>query len=432
MRTTTTTRLSTQKQTKRASRSSTRPLTGSKGHALRSAAAAEKRERETRRRRTTILSSSSSSSSSEVKVVAVEEEEKDNANVVAAKPSGRRVTAIALAGLASGFTQLGGLSSSPSSALAAQEVVEEEKAFLRKSLGNGLLAEEEERLIKLRMTSEANAKRLDAQFKQELEQVINRARAEGEAEAKKNFEKGNALCATPFGVDIVGITEGIALLGALVGGLAAKSRRDEVQKLNEQLRTINVTLRKQARSGIVYAPDMNYAPPLDVVTVAETSQQTTTAEAATQTEAEEVKAESTSASSEEEADPSRNNVAVNSSVVREESEATISMKKGRRLLEQKKGAAALVQFEKARMLSRSDGNKTQERRAERGLAAASGMQKQYKKALGHLERVLEISKEIDDFTGDNDAYGVMADIYTELGDFEKAAKFYDLYINSMI
>lgn len=34
----------------------------------------------------------------------------------------------------------------------------------------------------------------------------------------------------------------------------ARRRKDEVEKLNEQLRVINVSLRQQARSGTVYAP----------------------------------------------------------------------------------------------------------------------------------------------------------------------------------
>ena len=72
-----------------------------------------------------------------------------------------------------------------------------------------------------------------------------------------------------------------------------------------------------------------------------------------------------------------------------------------------------------------------ERRAERGLAAASRMQGQYKKALSHLFRVLEISKQMDEFTGDTDAYGAIADIYTELGDLENAGKYYDVYIAQM-
>ncbi len=84
------------------------------------------------------------------------------------------------------------------------------------------------------------------------------------------------------------------------------------------------------------------------------------------------------------------------------------------------------------MLSRSDGSKILERRAERGHAAAPRLQKQNMKAIGHLERVLEISKEIDNYTGDADAYGVIADIWTDEGDLEKAAKYYDLYIKNMV
>ena len=104
---------------------------------------------------------------------------------------------------------------------------------------------------------------------------------------------------------------------------------------------------------------------------------------------------------------------------------------GRSLLKENKGAAALVQFEKARMLSRAEGDKTRERRAERGLAAASRLQKQYRKALNHLERVLEISSEMGDTTGDSDACGTIADIYTEMGELEEAAHYYDKYIQMM-
>ncbi len=62
------------------------------------------------------------------------------------------------------------------------------------------------------------------------------------------------LCATPFGIDVVGITELVALIGALVGGITARRRKEEVERLNEQLRSINLSLRQQARAGTVYAP----------------------------------------------------------------------------------------------------------------------------------------------------------------------------------
>ncbi len=52
----------------------------------------------------------------------------------------------------------------------------------------------------------------------------------------------------------MGITEFIALVGALVGGISARQRKAELERLNEQLRKINVGLRQQARAGTVYAP----------------------------------------------------------------------------------------------------------------------------------------------------------------------------------
>lgn len=43
-------------------------------------------------------------------------------------------------------------------------------------------------------------------------------------------------------------------------GFSARSRKREVEVLNEQLRKINMSLRQQARSGTVYAPGLTYAP----------------------------------------------------------------------------------------------------------------------------------------------------------------------------
>ena len=59
------------------------------------------------------------------------------------------------------------------------------------------------------------------------------------------------------------------------------------------------------------------------------------------------------------------------------------------------------------------------------------LQGQLPAAVSHLERVLEISGEIGDHVGDADAHGTIADIYTDMGLFDKAAKSYDRYINLM-
>ena len=249
------------------------------------------------------------------------------------------------------------------------------------------------------------------------------------------LSNGNAeaLCATPFGIDIVGITEGIALAGALVGGLSARNKRAEVEALNERLRSINVQLRAQARAGTTYAPGLSYAPagpaPAEPAPAAARPEQTAVAT--------DQAAAPAGAATEQEppfppggsAVPGGGGEAASDQSALKESPSPLSL--GRSLLKENKGAAALVQFEKARMLSRAEGDKTRERRAERGLAAASRLQKQYRKALNHLERVLEISSEMGDTTGDSDACGTIADIYTEMGELEEAAHYYDKYIQMM-
>jgi hypothetical protein len=42
--------------------------------------------------------------------------------------------------------------------------------------------------------------------------------------------------------------------------LAARQRKLEAERLNEQLRKINMQLRQQARAGTLYAPGLSYAP----------------------------------------------------------------------------------------------------------------------------------------------------------------------------
>lgn len=51
----------------------------------------------------------------------------------------------------------------------------------------------------------------------------------------------------------------VALIGATVGGLLARQRRGELQRVNEQLRQINAALRRQAKIES-YAPSLSYAP----------------------------------------------------------------------------------------------------------------------------------------------------------------------------
>ena len=97
----------------------------------------------------------------------------------------------------------------------------------------------------------------DAAARARVQRIREKAEVQGRASGG-GFE--DKLCATPFGVDVVGITEAIALIGALVGGISARQRKREVEIVNEKLRRVNLSLRQQARAGTLYAPGLRYAP----------------------------------------------------------------------------------------------------------------------------------------------------------------------------
>ncbi|PSC69769.1 FLUORESCENT IN BLUE chloroplastic [Micractinium conductrix] len=297
--------------------------------------------------------------------------------------------------------------------------------FLKSTGARGPLAAEEERVFRL-------IEEREQEVRSEYEQELRRAR---------ETAPEDQLCATPYGIDVVGITEFIALTGALVGGVSARRRKQELERLNEQLRTINAQLRQQARAGTLYAPGLTYAPTTTIAlpdmpdlpeaafsgngaaagaaaVAAAAMAPLPPAAPAAAAAASPAPAVSLMSQDDEEAGP-------------DGPQCTQALKDGKRLLKDGSPAAAMVRFEKALMLAKAMGDRVKERRATRGLAACARMQGQLRQAVKHLERVLDISREIRDFVGDADAFGTIADIYTDLGDFDQAAKYYDLYISHM-
>lgn len=109
-------------------------------------------------------------------------------------------------------------------------------------------------------------------------------------------------------------------------------------------------------------------------------------------------------------------------------EVRSALREGRAKLKEGNGAAGMVFFLKAKMLSKMKGDMIQLRRAMRGLAACRRLGGDKLGAIEDLELVLTLSKDMDDSTGDADALGAIADMYTELGDLEKAGSYYDRYI----
>eukprot|EP00798_Chlamydomonas_sp_ICE-L_P027447 gene27447-4748_t len=268
----------------------------------------------------------------------------------------------------------------------------------------------------------AAARKTLGQSEDDFLKALNEEKALLEKEA---FEtQGGKLCATPLGLDVVGITELVALIGATVGGITARQRKVEVERLNEQLRQINISLRQQARSGTVYAPGLTYAPSVPPQSVIPSP--SPSSGVATMAPPQPKPASSNFPY------PSITLLSMDDEdMTMDQLECREALKAGKRMLKEKNGAGALVRFEKGLMLSKVMVDKVQERRAMRGLAAASRMQGQYKSAINYLEKVLLISAEMKEYTGDADAYGTIADCYTDLGNFEKAAMMYDKYIELM-
>lgn len=265
--------------------------------------------------------------------------------------------------------------------------------------GKGVLAEEEAQLLKLREEKEG-------QVRQEL------ARARAELEAQGAETGAGKLCATPFGIDVVGITEAIALTGALVGGTlfcifvyvcsplrflvcaaaadawvahsyhstshhactppgyAARQRKQELERLNEQLRTINLQLRQQARAGTLYAPGLTYVPPGGAAAATDDPAAELSSLAAAVAVA--AAPPSPPAPAAEPVPLSSSLYSMDEEMESEEARQCLqALKEGKRFLKAENGSSAMIRFEKALMLAKSLRNQVQERRAMRGLAAAS-------------------------------------------------------------
>ncbi|KAB2609953.1 protein FLUORESCENT IN BLUE LIGHT [Pyrus ussuriensis x Pyrus communis] len=191
----------------------------------------------------------------------------------------------------------------------------------------------------------------------------------------------------------------VALVGATVGGLVARQRKGELQRVNEQLRQINQSLRRQAKIES-YAPSLSYSP-IGAKILPE---------------------------SEVIVDPRKH-------------EMISRLKAGKNFLRNQETEKALDEFKTALELAQSMKDPIEEKKAARGLASEdsiddvqqfqlSSLQRlgKYRDAIKYHSMVLDISEREGEDSGNTEAYGAIADCYTELGDLERAGKFYDNYI----
>ncbi|XAR49870.1 hypothetical protein NMG60_11004038 [Bertholletia excelsa] len=177
----------------------------------------------------------------------------------------------------------------------------------------------------------------------------------------------------------------VALIGATVGGLLARQRRGELERLNEQLRQINSALRRQAKIES-YAPTLSYA-------------------------------------------PVGGRIPENEVIVDPRKQELISrLKLGKNFLRNQDPSKAFSEFKAALELAQSLMDPIEEKKAARGVGASLQRQGKYREAIKYHSMVLAISEREGEDSGNTEAYGAIADCYTELGDLEQAAKFYDKYI----
>ncbi|CAN6238478.1 unnamed protein product [Urochloa humidicola] len=179
----------------------------------------------------------------------------------------------------------------------------------------------------------------------------------------------------------------VALIGAAVGGLLARRRKEELKRLNNQLRQINTALRRQAQIES-FAPGLTYAP------VGRTTETDVVV------------------------DPRKQQLASN-------------LRNGKNYMRNQDLDKAVVEFRTALELAESIGDRFEEKKAARGLGASLQRQGKYREAMRQYAKVLELSKETGEDSGCTEAYGAIADCYAELGDLERAAKVYDKYISRL-
>ncbi|KAL4584437.1 hypothetical protein LXL04_009038 [Taraxacum kok-saghyz] len=177
----------------------------------------------------------------------------------------------------------------------------------------------------------------------------------------------------------------VALIGATVGGLVARQRKAELERLNEQLRQINTALKRQAKIES-YAPALSYAPAAIKVPENEVF-----------------------------VDPRKQ-------------ELISHLKNGKNFLRNQNPENAFFEFKTALDLAQNIKDPIEEKKAARGLGASLQRQGKHRDAIKYHSMVLSISEREGEDSGNTEAYGAIADCYTELGDLEKAATYYDQYI----
>mmetsp|Transcript_38705 Transcript_38705/g.65165 ORF Transcript_38705/g.65165 Transcript_38705/m.65165 type:complete len:323 (+) Transcript_38705:69-1037(+) len=194
-------------------------------------------------------------------------------------------------------------------------------------------------------------------------------------------------------IELIVFGQFVGFAGATISGLEARKRKAEVEVLNKRIVEVNKELRKELREG--KAGQYKRPDTLTPWKEGMTDQQI------------------------------------------EYRERVVSlMKNGKQQLKLKNSKEATHSFEQSLVAIEQAGDALESpwkarRKCYRGLGAASQLAGNNKEALKHMQRVLALCEEHNDQACKGDTLGVIADIYTDLGEIEKAANYYDEYITAL-
>lgn len=159
--------------------------------------------------------------------------------------------------------------------------------------------------------------------------------------------------------------EGVALVGATVNGILSRKRREEIERLNAQMRGIMAKL--DEREKTLMSEDGG-------------------------------------------------------------SESSEALAKAKTALSSDHNESAAELFAVAIDVAMREKDAGAELSARKGLAMALAAQRKFAEAASNLERCLERSRALNQTDGDSVVYGLLGDVYTDLGDFAKAGSAYDMCI----
>eukprot|EP00951_Prasinocladus_malaysianus_P046745 scaffold647909_cov47-Prasinocladus_malaysianus.AAC.2 len=186
----------------------------------------------------------------------------------------------------------------------------------------------------------------------------------------------------------------------MASGTLARRRRQEMEKINTQLREINSKLRSQsADEGIPSNEEVKsiqeyrlslHASFAENATIHQTSEELQMSE--------------------------------------QRQQLLGDIRLGRDFLDKQDYTNALEVLQKALLLSRDLDVLPATRAIMRLKARAYKEMQQYEDSLKCLEKVLLVSIAMEEYSGDADVCGEIADMYTQIGDLEQAAEYYDRYL----